>query len=379
MPRSFSRVVLGGGAYAATTTIYLADRDGRRIEALPLDIPTHGTIDYNEDTEISRKLSLAVSNPHRLTPFGDYLIPVVTMSDAAGNVSSRPLGHFIVTPPKTQLTATRYSGTLEAYDLTWLLANDTYSGDEVIPAGTDIGAAARDIALAVLDSRLVNIPDTGVPLAEDFPIHEGDSRFDVQTALLSICDWYRPWATGDGILVSAPAIDLDTAAPDRRYSSRDRNVTIVPPISEAPDWTRLRNRVTVRNISPGRDPIHKTAEVTNPDSPVHPHNLGRSRYGVASRPLYLSRVVDDPQITTEDQALQRAQSLLASGASWYRPATIATVADLDADAHDVIELDVTHQGARYDGLWIRHGWSLELRGIVALTTSRISRIERWRA
>lgn len=374
-----SNAVVDGGAYATTTRIYLADRDGRKLEELPLDMPVTGSVDYSQDTAISRSLSLEVNNPHLLTPFGDYLIPEVTLSDAAGNVTRRELGHFIVTPPRTHLSAVRYSGTLEAKDLTWLLVNDTYSGDEVIPAGTDTGEAAREIAQAAMANAQVNIPNTGIALATEFQINAGDSRMDVMTDVLKVANWYRPWMTSNGVLVSAREIDLLTAAASRRYSTQDRNITIVPPIDETPEWTRLRNRVTVRKIVPGQDVIYATAEVTNPDSPVHPLNLGRSRYGDAQRPLYLSEVVEDGQVESVEQALARAETLLAAGASWYRPLNIVTIVDLDADAHDVIELDVQHQGARYEGLWMRRAWSIRLRGVTALTESRISRVERWRA
>lgn len=366
--------VQSGGAYATAMTLFLADRSGRKLERLPLEIPVQGTVSYNEDTSPARRLALEVNHPHRLDPFRDYLIPELTMRDAAGNVTTRPLGHYLVTPPSTTLTASRFSGDLQAHDITWLLMQDTFRDSVTIPAGTDTGEAARTIATAVLDTAQVNLPDTGTMLATPMQIDAGTSRMEAITDLYALANYYKPWMTGSGVLTTTPALDLETAAASRVYRVPGDDVTIVPPVSESPEWTRLRNRVTVRNIAPEREPIVATAEVTNPDSPVHPENIG----GDPTRPLWLAQTVDDPQVDTPEAALARAQRLLAEGASWYRKLSIRTLVDLDADAHDVIELDVAHAGARYDGRWMRRAWTVELQGVTALTVSEVTRIERWR-
>lgn len=376
-PEAPSNRVRAGGAYAVSTTLWRADRSGQRLERLPLDIPVQGTITFNEDTAPTRTFSLDVNHPSRLVPFQDYLIPETTLADAAGNTITRTLGHFIVTPPQERLTAARHSGTLEGRDLTWLLIKDTVPEGTVIPAGTDTGLAAREIARSVLDAHQVAIPDTGVLLSSDYEPEVRASRYAVMTELLATGarPHYRPWGDGDGIVRSAPYRDPQTAQAVRRYSTRERFARIVPPVTSNPDWERLRNRVTVANIRPDHEPVFATAEVTDRDSPVHPENLG----GDPSRPLWFSETVYDHQVETHEAALAKAQLLLANGASWYRRLTIETVVDLDADAHDLIELDIAHQGASYTGTWIRRAWSVQLRGITATTTSELVRTERWRS
>lgn len=373
MSTVITNIVQRGGAYAVRTTLWRADRLGNKLARIPNDIPVQGNIAYNEDREIKRTLSLEVNNPHAITPFRDYLIPELTLVDAAGNQRTEQQGLYIATPPNTTLTAARFSGTIEAQDITWVLANDELPGGTVVPAGTDTGAAAREIALAVLPADRLNLPDTGILLATDVPPTPGTSRLGAMTALYNTANWYAPWSDGHGIVTTAPWQDLQTARPTRHYRSDADEVTIVPPLNEDPDWGRLRNRVTVRNIAPNREPIYWTAEVTNPDSPVHPHNLGTEQH-----PLWRSGTpVDDAQIPNEAAARARAESLLANGASYYRKATIQTLVDLTADAHDVIALDVNHQGAVYDGLWFRRTWTTRLRGVTALTESSIYRTEAW--
>ena len=362
-----------GGAYTTETVIWLANRAGRKIVRLPVTVPVQGTVDYNEDREIKRALSLEINDPTRLTPFVDYLIPETTITDAAGNRMTRAWGHYIATPPKETLTSARYAGTVEGKDITWILSVDEVPGETVIPVGTDTGAAARELALAAMDFTRVAIPDTGVLLTSDYEPDPGTSRLQAMTALLNMANWYAPWMTGDGIVTTAPWQDLATAAPNRRYGIADAGVTVVPPLDGDPDWGRLRNRVTVRNIAPDREPVYGTAKVEDPNSPLHPLNLG----GNTGRPLWLSETVDDPQVETKEAAEAKAKLLLANGASFYRKLRVRTLVDLAADAHDIVELNVRHQGAIYDGTWIRRTWTVQLRRVTAVMESELYRTEKW--
>lgn len=367
------RIQPGTGAYSATTTLWIADRSGTRRERLPLDVHVHGTIDYNEDRLAKRSLALEVNNPPRLTPFADYLIPETTLTDASGISRTQAWGHFLVTPPKETLTASRFSGVIQGQDLTWLLAMDTVPSGTVIPAGTDTGEAARDIALAVLDAAQLALPDTGVLLVEDYTPEAGASRLAVMTDLLATGNHYAPYMTGAGAITTTPMRDLHTAQPVRTLSSRGGATQVVPPVTSNPDWDRLRNRITVVVQRPNESAITATAEVTNPDSPVHPEQIG----GDPTRPLWLSETVNDPQVADEAAALVRAELLLANAASWYRRLNVQTVLDLDAGAHDVVALDIVHNGASYTGNWLRRAWTVDLRGVTALTSMNLTRTEQW--
>lgn len=365
-----SAPTLAGNVYAVSARLWRADRYGTRIEQVPIDVPVQGTIEYNEDTEAKHKLSLEVNRPGYLRPFVDYLIPELTLVGLDGVPQTAALGHYIVTPPKTRLTASRFSGTIEGRSIVWLLASDTLGDGLTIPAGTDKGAAARDIALGagLLASQLA-LPDTGDVLAEDWPVDPGTTRLTAINDLYNSANWYAVWADGQGVVRTSPWQDLDTARETHRYGAADE-LAIIGELDEEPEWGRLRNRVTVRNIAPGREPIHSTREVQNRASPMHRDNLGLVLAGAP---------VDDPQIETQAQADARAETLLADGASYYRKARVSTVLDLSAGAHDVVRLDLTHAGARYDGLWVRRAWKVRLGGVTAVTESDLYRIERWRA
>ncbi|MGI8548111.1 MAG: LamG domain-containing protein [Gemmatimonadaceae bacterium] len=363
-----TNVLSPGGAYAVQVVLWRASRDGRKLELVPSSIPVSGVISANEDTQVKRTLSLSVNDPHWLTPYNDYVIPEITLTDASGVRAIRQMGHYIVLPPSTTLTPGRLTGTIEAQGVIFLLANDTLDDGLLVLTGTDTGAAARQIALdGGLTSMQIALPDTGVLLAANLFLPPGMTRLTAITNLYSTAGWYAPWSDATGIIRTRHYNSTGVLTPRIRYSTNDANMKLVPPIGETPDVSRLRNRVTVRNLSPNKPVIYWTEEITNQSHPLHHDNIG----------LWLSETVDDGQIPDEAAAKAKARALLANGASYYRKVTIETVPDLDADLHDVIGLDVTHGGLTYDGAWMRRTWKLNIGGIVGTTRSELFRTEGW--
>ena len=338
------------------------------------DIPVQGTIEYNQDTEIKRKLSMQVSHPDRLRPWHDWLIPVITMADGSGWVESRPKGHFLVTPPSTELTPARLEGAFEAKDVCILLANWSFDDAVTLPAGTNCGAAAREIALnAGLSATHLTLPDTPMNLLSDYSIDPGDSALRHINDLYNMASWFTVWSDDYGIIRTAPYQLLGEATPSLKLSTHEGQTRLVPPIRSEPEWGRLRNKQTVRNISPDRDPIFYTATVTNPEHPLYhdPNDPETFPFILAGEP------VDDSQIETIEQAKAQAEMLIDQGASFYRRLTVQSVIDLGCDAHQVIELDVRHEGEDYSGAWSRRTWSLSLHGAKGIITSELNRVERW--
>lgn len=365
-------ITRSGGAFAVSTELYLADRSGRKIERLPIDLPVEGEIAFNEDARPSRRFSLQVNDPLRLEPFVDFLIPVVVLTDAAGNREVGQFGHFMATPPAERLESSRYSGSLEGMDATWILDNEEI-GSITIPAGTDTGAAAREVALASMDLSQIQFPDTGVPLTEDWQPSPGESRFQVIADLYNAANWYVPTMDGNGVLVTKPWMDISIAPAVRSYGTAEGSATIIPPAESVPDWGRLKNRIIVRNLRPNEPPIYGRAWVKDATSPLHPDRIGGS-----GRPLWLTNKVDDNQVATNEEATAKAELLLANAASWYRKLSIKTVIDLRAGAHEILELNLVHQGARYEGNWLRRAWAVKLRGITATLDAQLTRTEKWK-
>ena len=363
-----SNVLTGGGAYAVQIVLWRADRYGNRLERVPVSIPIQGALDYNEDRDVKRKLSLTVNSPHYFTPFSDFVIPEITLTDASSTRTTRQMGHYLVTPPNTSLTPGRFSGSLEAQDATFLLQRDTIPFALNFFAGIDPGAGARRVAIdgGFAPSQLV-LPDTGFNLTTAMHFDAGTSRLKVINDLYNAANWYAVWMDGDGLIRTMPYQNLQTASPRRTYSTQGDDVQLIPPIGEQPDWSRLRNRVTVRSISPDKPTIFGMAEIVNPNHPLHRDRIG----------MVLAETFDDSQVADNAAASQKAALVLSTSASYYRKLAIETVIDLDADAHDIIGLDVRHREVTYDGNWFRRAWTMQLKGVTARTSHELFRVESW--
>lgn len=356
------------GSFAFTAELWRADRYGNLIERVEDRYPVQGSIAFNQNTSTKRTLSLTVNEPQVFRAYRDFLVPILTLTDPTGQSRSRRMGHYVALQPRGTITPARRSGTIKAKGIEHLLELDTLDGGLAVPAGTDPGAAARDIALGggFLPSQL-NLPDIGEVLVSEMYFDPGTTRLAAINDLYNAGAWYTVWSTGEGILMSMPYQNLQEVAATVRYSTHEGMIRLLGAIEDDPDITRIRNRVTVRNIAPESEPIYATAEITNPAHPLHRDHIG----------IVIAETVDDPDMTSPQAALQRAQGLLSEGASYYRKLTIKTVLDLDAEAHQVIELDVPDDLEELTGRWWRQAWSVELRGAQAITTHEINRVEVW--
>lgn len=356
------------GAFSVQTDIYRADRYGRLVERIPTRYPVQGAISFNENTKVKRSLSLTVNDPHVFQAYNDFLVPVVTLTDASGEAETRKMGHFVTLQPSSELTPGRYSGSIEAKGIEYLLQLDTIGGGLSVPAGTDTGAAARAVAEeSGFNPSQIAIPDTGYLLPEEKYIEPGMTRLDAINELLNAGGWYAVWSNGDGVIRTGPWQDLVTAMASTRYSTHEGRIRVVGSVKEAPDATRLANRITVRNIAPEQVPIFGTKEVTNRDHPLH-----RDRIGVV-----IAETIDDPDVKTTEDAEARASSILSERASYYRKQTVTTVIDLSADAHEIIDLDIQDENADVAGRWWRQAWSVHLQGAHGLTVHELNRVEAW--
>lgn len=356
------------GAYSVTTELWLADRFGQRLERVPNRHPVTGTIRFNDNVSVKRSLSLEVNDPHVFRAYNDFLIPVITLTDASGEAHTAAMGHFVALQPRSRLSPARYRGSIEAKGVEYLLQLDTIDGGMEIAAGTDTGAAARSLALdgGFAPAQLA-LPETGKLFAEPMYIDPGTTRLAAINRLYNVAGWYTIWSNGDGILRTAPWQDMSTVVATTRYSTHDGSIRVVGEVQEDPDITRIKNRVTVRNIAPEQEPIFATAEIKNREHPLH-----RDRIGIV-----IAETIDDPDVADPEAAMARAVGLLSEGASYYKKLGITTVLDLAADAHEIVDLDVRDDRTDLTGLWWRSGWSVELAGARGLTVHELNRVEPW--
>jgi hypothetical protein len=188
------------------------------------------------------------------------------------------------------------------------------------------------------------------------------------TDLLGTGSCYAPYANDIGIVQSRKYRNWQAEAADQRWSTRE-GLNLSWPINESQGWESMYNKIVVRNLAPEREPIYGIAQINDPTNPLHRDTLG----------MELAQVIDDPQVPDQAAAQQRADLLMADGASRQRKIDATTIVDMDAQPHDMIDMDVWWGNEQViGGKWIRRQWKTIVRGVTATTDSQLTRVENWR-
>ncbi len=376
-PSVYIRHEQPSGRFYVEPRIWKSDIYQTKLEPLSPALPIRGAMTFNDDFEHKRQFTMEIANPDSLKPLDDFIVPELYMSDGHGNEWTIPLGHFLVTPPTITMTPALRRGTIEGKDLTYLLSRSALNGPYIVAAGSDTGEAARETLVRFgIPARLVDIPNSNAYLPKDLKWEAGDSVLTATNDLLLAGAQYHVWTTGRGILTSRKYDDASQQTPATTYSTESGS-RLVPPVTETPDWSRLRNRVIVRKLSPDELPIIGRAEVRDRSSPLHPERL-KERMG-ANYPVYLSHTDEASDIVDQASANLRAASLLSEGASFYRTVAIETIPDEYMDGHLIIGLDIREGGTTYyGGNWRQRVFSLDMAGAKATVRRELNRSENWR-
>lgn len=360
------------GGYGITTELYRVDRNGEILSQVDPDSIGTMTIACSQDTNPKRSATVITDYPGDYTPFTDFLMPYLTISDPEGNRVSGPQGIYMVMPSQSVTAPNGRTGQVECRDLSQIFVMDAPASISVA-SGTDRGAAIRSMAMASgFVPGQIQIPDFDVMQVEDRVWEPGTSTMQAMTDLASGSNWYAPWFDNRGRLVTAPYRALTDIAPTWVYTNEndDDAADLESDIREDPDWNRLANRVTVRKIGTEEDPtISYTAENTNPDSPTSFQSLG----------VWLpTKIIDNPDLVDEEAARVQAENLLSESASHYRKLTLSTFPEVNADLHETVGLEITSGGELvFTGVFWRTGYSLVMDGSKTSFSQNLSRVESW--
>lgn len=377
-PASMPVVTRTKGTLTVQTTLWVADRYGNKIARVATRKPVAGSVTANEDLDVKRQMALTVNDPLDFAPFQTFLIPEITMADPYGNVTTARLGHFIVTQPTIYSRRGRQYGMVEGQSALEWIYRQMVVGQFVGAAGQDGGDVVRALLMtANPDPNQLAIPKTGVLLASDWKPDPGTPILVAAGNLLNAQNHYVPWCDGDGVLRTRPYRDLSTTPATARWHT-DEGTGLLPEIQETPSYERMRNAVVVRRLQPDKAPIWYKARITNQSSPLY-YDPQNPNIGLGVE--LAGDPVENNDIETTAQAKALAESLLSEGASYYRKLSLGTIADLKADLHDVIDLEVRdgdNAAPLYDGKWWRRTWTLQLNGISAVMQHELYKAQNWR-
>lgn len=372
-------------AYASRVRYWVSDRYGTLIERLPSTYFESAIINETNVGEIHRSMQVVMTdgNMFGLREFRDYLVPELMLIRPDGSRETGYLGHYMVGPPATTLGSATYEATVDCKGVTYLLSTSEL-GAQTFPVGSDTGALIKTICLgAGFIQRQLDIPNTGYTLKEAYVVKPGDKRLTIINDLLLLSSWHPIYMRNDLKVAIKPKGVLESLPAHRSYSTSDPIVEILEDIQGEHDISKMRNRVTVRNLSPPRPegweegdpepaPIYGTARITNRTNPIY--------YDPANPTLYFpheiaGEPIDDSEVATNAEAQAKALIELSKENARGRKVRMRTVVDIYADSYDVIDLDI-QRGADtiYTGKWLRDGWTINVRPVVSTMDSELSRI-----
>lgn len=346
----------------ATPRLYLTDARRASLTPLQLAQPYDLSVVCNPDAEHTRIATLGVVNPDAIRPLVDYLYLDVFLRDPYGQTMTVPLGHYLCDVPERVYDGRALAGTVTGYGGTLALAQATMPGGYVLEAGTDPAVALVDVMAATgVPRSMIAVPPSGIPATEERHWSGGDTAQRIATDLAAMIAYYAPWPDGFGILRSEPYRDYGRVPVVGVWGTAPGQLEILDRMVGQRSWMTMRNRITVRRVGEGQDPIIATAEITDYSHPLHPVRLQEARN--APMPVILAETIDDGMVETYEAALAKARNTLAERASRYDTARAVTVLDAHPDAHQVIELDVRHGiNPVFAGRWRRRAWTYRQRG-----------------
>jgi hypothetical protein len=224
---------------------------------------------------------------------------------------------------------------------------------------------------------MINIPDSNTTLSADLQSAPGDSWLDLMTTLLAGGAMYQPWIANDYRLTSRKAIDVQTAAPNASYRQGE-GAKIVGSVQNRPEISRLRNRVTVRKVTPGEPIISWTQDVTDAGSRAHPDRLAELMG--STRPIILGEKYDESGLASEEEAKALAISRLSEATSYLDRLVLETYVDRTSiEGHQIIDIDLVDGNDHYStGNWLQRVSEITVDGPVATCKRELTRTVSWR-
>lgn len=365
-------------SYTARPRIWRSDIFLTKKEEIDTGRILSGTFSYNEDFDTKRQATIRVRIPETIKVLSDWIIAEIDIRDDVGNAFTVALGHFVAIEQDIEQTSTGRTSSIEFRDLTWIMRQSTITTPIVALAGTDHGAAARQIISDFgIPVPLINIPDSGTIISADILPDEKDDLLSFATRVLSGGGMYQPWVAQDYRVTSSKAVDVSTSPADIIFSGLD-GAKILQVISNKPQVSGVRNQITIRKASPGEPIIEATATVTDESSRAHPLNIGRMMG--ANIPIILGRIDNESAIATIEDAQALADARLSIASTYLDRLNIQTYPDTQTmDGHKIIALDVRDGVTQlYTGNWLQRTWSVSIGTGPPIVSREMTRSVGWR-
>lgn len=334
-----------GGGITLSVALWRATIGNAFVEDLSDDLDD-GKIEMNLDRAIKMSSQFALRHPEKVTPYRDYLAPIVTLEYDDGSATvSHQVGLFAVRTPPRVLSVNKTTAQFDGEDLTSVLATSVYTDTDNVPAGT--GVLAEIIStLAEAGITRFNFPPSSrtTDAALSFPV--GTTRLAKCNALTTYIGWYDVYAETDGRIASQPIRSIDQVEPFKVVDDDE----LLADVELPPAAGDVANVILVILDDPSRAPLTAIRRNDDPSSPTSTVVLDREIYRQERR--------SDLATQTDVDAL--ADRLLAESRSYYQPAKVVIRPDPTIGVHQTVDLDLEDDQEALDGRWWIRTWEMGL-------------------
>lgn len=330
-----------GGNLIVGCDLYRATIDNEIVEDIS-DLLVDGWVQLNTDQAVKLTASFTVRQPTRITPYQDFLRPVLTIAYQDGRPSvRRQIGLFATRLPSGSSGTSGAIGTYEGNDLTAELATDALPSARNSASGSNVIAEVLAIVTGGAISR-TNIPPTSRTYSKDITSPATTSRLTAANERLMASGWYELGMDLDGrISTPGATADIGMTEPFAAYTEDGIFGDIVSPGVQEDVY----NVVKILSGDPASSPMIGTARNDDPSSRTSTVTLGRTR-------TYVETVSGD---VTQDDLNARAARKLAELKSYYQTIQINVLPDPQALVpHQTVQLRTSGNLAAFAGrYWVR--------------------------
>lgn len=190
-------------------TMYRCTYDGSRIEDVSgAFVAATVTMDPENDQTWSLEATATWDGYNALSPYLDWLAPVLTVTWPDGTVRQGQLGLYLVTKSPATRGETSTSVRLRALDPLWLVARQRLREKVVWRGGSQKDRALRQVLDSVVltrtpsDRRRFSVPNTGKTFRKDKEFPKHTNKLELANAIAHGMGCYSLWTTKRGVITT---------------------------------------------------------------------------------------------------------------------------------------------------------------------------------
>lgn len=348
-----------GGGITTEVRLYRATVDNDFVEDLS-EHGVEGSVTMNLDREIKLNATFTIPDPGRVTPYKDYLAPVLTVEYDDGSPSfTRQLGLYAVRIPPAAVWPDDSVATFSGEGLETLLAASAYADPDEVPSGVSF----RDEFIATVGEAgitRVSVPQTSRVTGYHRTYPPGITRLDKLKALAERMLMYPPYGDLEGRVTTQRVGSKRTQEPYLTVLDED----LLTEISVQPADLQVYNVYVVVRSNPAEPPLRGVARNDDAASPTSTVSLGVER----------TRVEFVGELEDQVDADERARAGLERARSYYRTARVAVLPNRSFGFHQTLELALTGHWSRLNGLWLVRNWTMGFGPDGAALTHEVSQL-----